>query len=443
MSAEIRQIRTNAEQTLADAFAASQAALPGGREVAAQRAAAFDRFETTGLPHRRMEAWKYTDLRNLMRDARPLAAPPDAAAKARARDAGKVLAGVECRRLVVVDGAFVAELSDLAGLEAGLTIGSMAAALAAGDAAVLEHLGKVVATDDPALALNTALMGDGAVIRIAPGVHIDRPIQLVFVASGDEPVAMFVRSLVVVGKGASLTLIETHEGVDQSPYQVNAALELVVGAGARIDHVKIIAEGPAAQHVATLLADIGAGATFNDFSFTIGGAVIRNQLFVRFSGEGTLAGIRGVNLQAGRQHADTTLMVEHVAGGCQSRQLFKSVLKDDSRAVFQGRITVHPGAQRTDARMMSRALLLSETAEADCKPELVIFADDVQCGHGSTAGALDEELRFYLMARGLPADEAESLLVQAFVGEAVEAIEHAGVKDALMSAAQSWQREQG
>ena len=199
-----------------------------------------------------------------------------------------------------------------------------------------------------------------------------------------------MRSLVVVEPGARVMLIESHEGPAGSDYQVNAALELFVGDEAHVDHVKIIGEGADALHVSTLAAAIGARARFNTFTFTIGGAVVRNQLFLNFDGEDTVANIRGATLIKGRQHADTTLVVNHIARGCQSREVFKSVLDDEAHGVFQGRIIVRPGAQQTDAKMMTRALLLSERAEADNKPELEIFADDVQCGHGATAGALDE-----------------------------------------------------
>jgi len=170
----------------------------------------------------------------------------------------------------------------------------------------------------------------------------------------------------------------------------------------------------------------------------VGGAVVRNQMFLRFDGEGTIAGIRGANLLKGRQHADVTLVADHAVGGCQSRELFKSVLDGESRGIFQGKIIVRPDAQQTDAKMMTQALLLSETAEADNKPELEIFADDVQCGHGATAGKLDEDLLFYLKARGIPAKEAEALLVRAFVGEAVDGIEHAGLREVLMDAVIAW-----
>ena len=435
--AEVKVIKTAAESALAQEFAQARGRLPGDGAVAAQRAAAFDLFAREGLPHRRIEDWKYTDLRALMREAKPLAGPPGAAAKARAKTAGAVIGDVESRKLVFIDGAFVAELSDTAALEQGLTVGSLADALAEGDPALLAHLGKLAPGADVAVALNTAFMGDGAVIRVASDATIERPLHLVFFA-GEKPAASFVRSLVVVEPGARVMLIETHEGPAATDYQVNAAVELFVGDAAHVDHVKIIGEGDGALHVSTLAAAIGARARFNTFSFITGGAVIRNQLFVNFDGEDTVSGIRGATLLKGRQHADTTLVATHIARGCQSREVFKSVLDDEAHGVFQGRIIVKPGAQQTDAKMMTRALLLSDQAEADNKPELEIFADDVQCGHGATAGALDEELKFYLMARGIPEAEAESLLIQAFLGEAVEGIEHAGLREALMEAVAAW-----
>ncbi len=252
------------------------------------------------------------------------------------------------------------------------------------------------------------------------------------------PAAVFTRSLVVVEQGARAMLVESHEGAAGNDYQVNTALELKVGDEAHVDHIKITGAGAGALHVSSLMAAIGAHARFNEFLFTTGGTVVRNQLFVRFDGEGTIAGIRGASLLRGRQHADTTLVADHVAGDCTSREVFKSVLDDEGRAVFQGKIIVRPQAQKTDAKMATHALLLSETAEADNKPELEIFADDVQCGHGATSGDLDEDLLFYLKARGIPAKEAEALLIQAFVGEAVEGIEHAGLRDALMDQVAAW-----
>src|SRR4051812_1589426 len=427
-------MKTAAETALAVTFAKARPALPG---AAGLRDAAFKRFDAAGLPHRRVEEWKYTDLRALMRDAKPLAGAPDAAAKTRSAQAGALLASIEGRRIVFADGAFVAELSDLADLEPGLSIRSLAQALASGDADVATQLGTIVPTEDVAVALNTAFMGDGAVIRVAAGATLARPLHLVFANSGDRPAAVFTRSLVVIEAGARAMLIESHEGA-AADYQVNTALELKVGDEAHVDHIKITGEGAGAVHVSSLMASIGARARFNEFLFTTGGTVVRNQLFVRFEGEGTVAGIRGATLLRDRQHVDTTIVADHAVGACTSREVFKTVLDDEARGIFQGKIVVRPKAQKTDARMATHALLLSETAEADNKPELEIFADDVQCGHGATAGDLDEDLLFYLRARGIPEKEAEALLIQAFVGEAVEGIEHAGLRDALMDHVLAW-----
>jgi len=443
MNAEVRPIKTAAETALAQSFAAVKGALPGAGAVGALREDAFRRFETEGLPHRRVEEWKYTDLRALMRDAKPLAGVPDAAAKARAKDALAMLDAIEARRIVFVDGALVPEFSDLSGLEAGLTVSSMAQALAAGDRDLLAHLGRIVPTDDVAVALNTAFMGDGAVIQVAPGAALAQPIHLVFVNAGGAPSSVFARSLVVIGKGARAMLVESHIGSTASDTQLNTVLELKVGDEAHVDHIKITGAGAGALHVSTLMAAIGAHARFNEFLFTTGGAVVRNQAFVRFDGEGTIAGIRGASLLKGRQHADTTLLADHATADCTSREVFKSVLDEEGRSVFQGKIIVRRHAQKTDAKMATHALLLSETAEADNKPELEIFADDVQCGHGATSGALDEDLLFYLKARGIPAKEAQALLIQAFVGEAVEGIEHAGLRDALMDHVVAWLEARG
>jgi Fe-S cluster assembly protein SufD len=437
--AELTLMKNAAEQQLAAEWLAAKGRLPGAAPL---RAAAFERFAAKGLPHRRVEEWKYTDLRALMRDAKPLAGAPDAAAKARAKEAGSILADIDSRKLVFVDGAFAPELSDLTKLEKGITITTMADALAKGDA-LIARLGKVVPTDDMAVALNTAFMGDGAVIHVAAGAVIEHPIHLVFAATGDKPAALFTRSLIVIEKGARAMIVESHEGVAGRDYQANTALEISVADEAHVDHIKITREGDKALHLSTLMADVGAHARFNTFAFTVGGAVTRNQLFLRFGGESIVANIRGATLLKGKQHVDTTMVVDHDSTGGQSREVFKTVLDDESRGVFQGKIIVRPDAQKTDAKMASHGLLLSEDAEVDHKPELEIFADDVQCGHGATAGDLDEDLLFYLRARGIPQKEAESLLIQAFVGDAIEGIEHAGLREALVEAVSGWLAARG
>jgi Fe-S cluster assembly protein SufD len=443
MNAGIHPIRTQAEIGLVDVYTTSRQGLPGGSDVAAVRSAAFNHFKLAGLPNSRVESWKYTDLRRLMQDAKPLAPPPDTHAKARAHDAGGVFAGLGFRRLVIINGSFAPDISDLARLEPGLTIRSMAEALALDEPLLAQGLGAMVPPDDPALVLNTALAGDGVVITVSPGVSIERPIHLVFVNTGATPAAMVTRSLLVAGAAARATLVETHEGSAQQDYQVNTALQLVVGDEAEVNHVKVTVEGNSAIHVATLLAHLGARAKFNELGFTVGGAVVRNQLFVLLAGEGGEANLRGLSLLADRQHADNTLAVDHSVAGSQSREVFKAVVDDEARAVFQGKITVRPQAQKTDAKMLSRALLLSDSAEADCKPELEIFADDVQCGHGATTGALDDQLKFYLQARGIPDREAEALLIQAFAAEVIESLEHEDIRDALMDAMIDWLGRRG
>jgi Fe-S cluster assembly protein SufD len=429
---DVTPIRTTAEQALSAAYAGARKKLPGKGAIAGLREDAFRSFDLRGLPHRRVEEWKYTDLRALMRESYPLVAPPDAAALSRSWEAGKLFAGPAYRRILFVDGTFVPELSDLTP-EAGLTIGSMAEALAKGDPLVAAHVGKTFATDDVAVALNTALMGDGAVIRIAEGSAPQRPIHLVFANGSDTPSSAFIRSLIVVEKGAKAILIESHEsGVSQ----VNTALELVVGDDAQVDYFKIT-QGRA-LHVSSLLALVGARARFNTFAFTADAQLVRNQKFIRLAGEGTKAGIRGVSLLRGKEHVDTTLLIEHTARACESREQFKSVLDGEAHNVFQGKIVVQPQAQKTDAKMLTRALLLSDDAEADNKPELEIFADDVVCNHGATAGALDPGLKFYLMSRGITDKEAEALLIEAFIDETIEEIAHVGIRDALKFAALKW-----
>jgi Fe-S cluster assembly protein SufD len=442
VNAEVRQMKSAAELELAAEWEQVKGRLPGLAEL---REHAFQRFAALGLPHRRVEEWKYTDLRALMRDAKPLAAPPDVDAKERARRglSASLLGGVDCRRIVFVNGCFVPELSDLDNLEPGLRIRSMAQAMAEGDPQLDAHLGRVVAVDDPMLALNTALMGDGALVHIAEGAEVTRPILLIRAVFNETPVAVFPRSLIVAERKARATVIsgshvetDGHDGA--VAHQSNAVTELVIGEGAEVDYLRLTTGAPEGQSITTLLASIGANARFEAFNFTNGGAVVRNQMFVRFDGEGAKAALRGVNLLRGQQHADTTLVVDHAKGHCESRELFKTALYGESRGVFQGKIIVQPHAQKTDGKMTSNALLLSEQAEMDNKPELEIFADDVVCGHGATTGAIDEDLKFYLMARGIPDDEAEALLIQAFVGEAIEAVVNEEIREALMASTIAW-----
>ena len=426
-------IRTAAETALVEEFAAAKGRLPGGREVAARREAAFRRFEASGLPSRRVEEWKYTDLRALMRDAKPLATA--AAARALQPQAvGDALPGIAADHVAIINGVYAR--SDVGAADPNVTVTELFAWLAANESFRLDQA--VSEPLDLGLALNSAFMTGGAVVQVKKGAHIAGPIHLAYRFVGDAPAAMYPRTLVFVEPGAQVTFIETYDGPAGLDYQVNGALALVVGEGAKVERIKIGDEGASALHIATTMVSIGAKADYREFTFTTGGAVTRNQLFLRSVGDAAKIRIAGANLLKGRQHVDSTLVLDHAARGCESREMFKSVLDGQSRSVFQGKIVVRPEAQKTDGRMMTQALLLSDTAEADNKPELEIFADDVQCGHGATSGRLDENLLFYLKARGIPAKEAEALLIQAFVGEAIDGIAHEGMRELLGGRVAAW-----
>lgn len=433
MNADIRPIRTPAEQGLTGEL--KHLATTGGPRIVELREAAARAFNDNGLPHRRIEEWKYTDLRTMMREALPVAT---AAALAQVEAHAGLLVDTGARRIVVANGVVVPELSDLADLEDGLVILPLAKALAA-DNELLARLGSVEpGRYDAALALNTALASDGVVIDVAPGSRIARPVHVAHVFSGAKPAASFARNLVLVGAGASLTYAESFEGPAGVAYQVNSATEFVVEDEAELNVVRVQEDGAAAIHLSTLLFVVGANVTLRSFGLAAGAAVSRTSLYAQLQGADSHVAFNGAVLLKGRQHADSTLFVDHQTTGCESRELFKHVLDDSARGVFQGKIVVRQPAQKTDGRMMSRALLLGDDAEMDNKPELEIFADDVACGHGATCGAIDDDLLFYLRARGIPMKEAQSLLVQAFVGEAIETVEHDELRDALVERAEAW-----
>jgi Fe-S cluster assembly protein SufD len=436
MNAEAR-IRTPAEQALAAQIETLRPKLPGKGAIARLREEAAAAFLQSGLPHRRIEEWKYTDVRAALREAAPLAAPPDANAIAAARVLDP-LSGVEARRIVLVNGSFVSELSDLKNLERGLAIRPLADALAKGD---LPARFGTLAPDgyDALFALNTAFLNDGVIIEVAPKAAIERPIHVMHVFAGDAPAATFARLFMSVGKGARATLVESFVGSGKA-HQGNSASELILEEGSAFLAVRVDIED-AGWRYANVLAEIGKNARLSTFALTTGAALSRNALTVRFKGEKAEATLAGATLLRGRQHSDTTLVVDHALPGGTSRELFKSALDDESRGVFQGRIVVRPDAQKTDARMMTGALLLGEAAEADNKPELEIFADDVQCGHGATAGALDENLLFYLRARGIPRKVAEALMVESFVSEPLATIAHEGIREALAERVRVWLAE--
>jgi Fe-S cluster assembly protein SufD len=429
--------KTETGRALSDSFAVARDRLPGAGKVAELRRQAFDAYARVGLPNRRIEDWKYTDLRVLMRDVLPLAASPDTAALTRAGTALKLHAIPGVRRLVLVDGVFAPKLSDIADLEKGLGVRTLREVLEGGDSALHAQL-FAPDTSDSMVALNAAMMTDGLVIEVADGAVLAQPLHIVHIAGG-APTATFTRSLLRIGKAAGATLVESYIAADGAKaYQAHDALVVSIGDGARLDHVRLIEDGRDAFNISSALVTLGAKAHYNTFGMNTGSLVSRYQAVIAFAGEGSCVETNGVNLLNGRQHADTTLFLDHAVPHCASREIFRAVVDDRGHSVFQGRIIVRPKAQKTDAKMMTRALLLSDEAEADNKPELEIFADDVTCGHGATTGALDESLLFYLRARGLSEKEAQALLIQAFVGEAIETIVNDDLRELAISAAQRW-----
>lgn len=423
--------KTGSGRAVSDLFASAEGRLPGSPAVIAARREAFAAYERLGLPHRRLEEWKYTDLRALVGELLPLAASPDAAALKRAAEAVKAHAFEGARKLVLVDGVFAADLSDVKALATEASLKTLRETLDK-DAGLLN-----TASTDAVIALNAALATDGVVLSIADGTQLSAPIQIVHVATAASASAV-TRSQVVVGKGARATIIESFVAAGAAAYQVNDAVIVSIGDDADVAHIRLMDDAPDAVNITSQFVTVGANTKLTFFNMTTGAAVSRLQGFITLAGEGSELAINGVNLLKKTEHGDTTLVVDHAVPNCVSREIFRAVIDDRAHSVFQGRIIVRPDAQKTDGKMMTRALLLSDEAEADNKPELEIFADDVSCGHGATAGALDDSLLFYLKARGLPEKQAQALLIQAFVGEAIEQIADDGLREHVIGIAERW-----
>ncbi|GGH22307.1 Fe-S cluster assembly protein SufD [Alsobacter metallidurans] len=432
LTPNVTPMRTAAENQLLALFPSVKARLPG---ASAERQQAYDAFAQAGLPHRRVEAWKYTDLRAVLREAAPLADVPSAALLGEVRAKPSPFAGLG-PSLVIVDGVFEPSLSDLDALPAGVEALGLAGAL--GAAQPVANLGEAAVADDAVLALNAAFMTDGVVLRVAAGSKVETPVFVRFVRTGGEPRSTYTRVLVVVGEGASLTLGESREGPAGVAHQDNAVLEIVAGDRATVSHVVLNTEGRGSIDLSTVGVKLGAKCLFNTFALATAPALSRRQIFVHFAGENSKISLNGGALLNGRQHADTTLVVNHAVPHCESRELYKHVLDGESTGVFQGKIIVQPYAQKTDGQMMSQAVLLGDNATMNNKPELEIFADDVVCAHGATCGQLDDDLLFYLRARGLPKPDAEALMLQAFVGQALETIEDESIRGVLESVVEGW-----
>ena len=426
------QIRLNeTEQALIREFHNSLPALPGDAALRARRIAAIEHFAKVGLPSRRDEDWHYTDYRSmapvpLMQAFAPLESALTVRSTAAAA-AGDAHVGLQ-------QGKFEFRAS----LPPGVQFYNLDSALKARPDLVA-RLGEVVRDDDSTIAcVNTAAFADALFVVIGKGVKLDKPLSTGFSCSGDFPLRMVGRAFIIVEDGAEVTFYNSVSGVDGIGYQSSAVIEMIIGDDAKVAYIRNNSAGDKALCLHIMGARLGARSELNIFNMSRGGRIARHEFRVAFLGADARASIRGVNILRGEQHSDVTLMVDHTAPGCESRELFRHVVDDSATGVFQGKIMVKQAAQKTDGQMASNAILLSDEATMNNKPELEIFADDVVCAHGATCGTLDEDLLFYLQARGLPKKDAEALMIQAFCGEAIETIENETLRDELNGVIEGW-----
>jgi len=394
-------------------------------------------YTGTGLPTRKVEDWKYTDLRALAK----------ASFRAPSQDDGGAACTIPAfgsetqsrTRIVFVNGTLRADLST-AKTEPQLTISSLREVLAENGAAIEPYLGELTDAHARSLAsLNTAMMNEGCVIRVAADAVIEQPIDLIFLGgTAADPVAYHPRVLIIVGEGSSATVIERHHGIGNQTYFSNSVTEIFLSARAHLNHYKLQDENQNAWHIATCGVAAEHQASYENFVLATGSKLARHELCARLNGSGANCRIGGSYLARGAQHSDLTTVIHHFAEESRSTEIFKGVVDGDARAVFQGRITVQRNAQRSEGRLMNKALLLSDRAEIDQKPELEIYADDVKCSHGATAGQLDLDALFYLRSRGLTEALARRLLIEGFLAEAFDTLSQDDVRAAFVDSALRW-----
>ena len=398
-------------------FGAALPRLPGSRHagIRRRREASFERFMALGLPGPKAEAWKYTPVGRLARAEFVLA-----------RSIGLARTDVEpylvdgAMHLVFVNGHFSADLSDAEFADERATVASLAGALERGDPAVVASPPE----SDPSRAfsaLNEALVADGCLIRLREGAALDQPIQLLFVSVDQElPALINPRNVVIVGDGARLELIESHVVLGGGNSLTNLVNQVMVGRGAELRHDRLQTGAADGTMIGQTHYAVSADARLTQTLATLGGALVRNEIRAVMHGSGIEAAFNGMYFARDRQHVDNNILIDHAAPGSVSDQFYKGILDGQSRAVFAGKIVVRRAAQKTNAYQANNNLLLSPDAEIDTKPELEIFADDVKCSHGATAGELDERELFYLRSRGLDPATARSVLTFAFAGAVLE-----------------------
>lgn len=396
---------------------------------------AMDRFEELGFPSVKDEEWKYTNLAPLARiDFKPSPSRESSNTGIEASELAKFSAvETEGSQLVFVNGILSNDLSSVASLPGEVTAIDLSAATTDERFAdtVRKHLARQAdyVASGP-VALNTAFISTGAFVHIPRNVSVSAPIHLLFINDGSQT-AMFPRVLVVAGENSSATVIESYVSTGETQYFTNAVVELALADGARIEHYKVQRESGRAFHIATTMADLGQNATYDSTTITFGAELSRHDIGVNLDHEGAECWVDGLYLVAAGQHTDTHSVIDHKKPRCTSHQLYKGILDGKSRAVFNGKIFVRHGAQKTDAMQTNKNLLLSNEARVDTKPQLEILADDVKCAHGAAVGQIEEEELFYLETRGIHPDLARNLLTYGFAEEVIGKIKIDSIRTQL------------
>ena len=336
-------------------------------------------------------------------------------------------------RLVFVDGRYSRTLSAVNGADSGTLARNLGASAASGAPIVEQHLARQASyQDDGFTALNTAFLNDGAFVHVPGGSVSSSPVHLVFLTTGrDLPRVSYPRTLIVVEANAELSVVETYAGPPNAEYFTNAVTEISVGAGARVEHYRVSLEGAQAFHVGSSRVSQDRDSVFSSGSFTTGAALARNDFQVSLDGPGGSTVLNGLYLTADNQHVDNLIGIDHAQPNTSSQLNYKGILDGKSKAVFGGQVLVRKDAQKVNAQQSDKNLLLSDQAEVDSKPSLLIYADDVKCGHGATAGHIDQDSLFYLKSRGLAPDVAGRMLIHAFAREIIESVSLEPLRDYL------------
>lgn len=393
--------------------------LPGGPGPSGERQQSLVRFKEAGFPHSRIEEWKYTNLQPL--EKRNFRLVDEPATLSTETVESFVPNDLDAYRLVVIDGFVNHEQSRLDGLPEGAEIGSFADHLVHNSGAIQSPAIK----DEPGSLtdLNAALVTDGAYVRLANNVALDKPIHVLTIASGTEDDRMNqIRHRFDFGTSAEATIIEHYVGMADCTYFTNVVTEVATSANAKLTRCRLQQEGNRGYHIGSFFAHQNRDSRIIDHAFDLGGRLARTGTNARLAEENAEVHLYGVYAPTGRQHMDNHTRVDHATEHGISREIYKGVLDGHGRGVFNGKIVVHPHAQKTDSDQAANALLLSDNAEVDAKPELEIYADDVVCGHGSTVGQLDEDAVFYLKSRGVGEDGARAILTYSFANALVEMI---------------------